>query len=100
MMECLLAQIKAPLKANHEEFMAAIKERFEAQMDAWLERIKDCRGATEVCLDRKEPTSEMAIVAAHPEDSKGTTRKERFRANEDRSREHERAVRSWISLKR
>jgi hypothetical protein len=43
-MECLLNHIKALLKTDHEEFMAAIKvykERKEAQMDAWLERTKD-----------------------------------------------------------
>jgi hypothetical protein len=69
-------------------------------MDAWLEGIKDDRGAAQACLERKKPTPEMANVAAHPDASNGWTRVETIGEPEDRSGDQRPAVMSRNPLKR
>jgi hypothetical protein len=78
-----------------EGFLAIQEKRdtLVSRMDARLKGKKDCPGAMEVLSKRKKATTEMTNVAAHPEDSNGTTREETIGATEDRSRDRRLAVR-------
>jgi hypothetical protein len=88
-MEQMIARLLTEIRATQEE------------MKAWIEGIKDGRGATEACLERKTPTpEEMANAAAHPEASNGATRVETIGELEDRSGDQRPAVISRNPQKR
>jgi hypothetical protein len=90
MMERLLAQMEARMKADKREMMAKMEANYEEMIKAITEGYRGapeaCSVKTEACLEKESAPEETEAVETSQEVPKGATAEEAIGVTEDRSR--------------